>query len=190
MGRRRGGGLAGSAAGRPGTPAAAVPGFCGQSVFGRAGRAKYAAAAAGIGGEVSLERDPLRLERRIGRGQKGEGEPTGGARAADGEGGHGEAAGHLQEGEPGIEALEAFAFDGPPDHGERGVARDQGGQMRGAAGAGDDDAQAAPLGGLGVAGQVVRGVRWAEPPGLRTARRSRRRRRRRPRGWASRSRGP
>lgn len=190
MGRRRGGGLAGSAAGRPGTPAAAVPGFCGQSVFGRAGRAKYAAAAAGIGGEVSLERDPLRLERRIGRGQKGEGEPTGGARAADGEGGHGEVAGHLQEGEPGIEALEAFAFDGPPDHGERGVARDQGGQMRGAAGAGDDDAQAAPLGGLGVAGQVVRGVRWAEPPGLRTARRSRRRRRRRPPGWASRSRGP
>ena len=119
-----------------GTPAAAVLGFCGRSVFGREGRAKVAAAAAGIGGEVALERDQLRRARRIGGGQNRAGGETGVARAAEGDGGRGDAAGHRPDGEQGIEALEAFAYDGHPDHGERGVARDHAGQMRGAGGDG------------------------------------------------------
>ena len=74
-------------------------------------------------------------------------EQAGIAAAADRDGGDGDAAGHLNDGEKRVEALEGFALDGNADHGERSGAGEHAGQMRGAAGCGDDDFEAAGVGG-------------------------------------------
>src|SRR5438309_865424 len=69
-----------------------------------------------------------------------------GARLADGQGAHGNAAGHLHGGEKRVHALEGRALDGHAEHGQDGVGGHDTRQMRGPARGRDDDLDAAALG--------------------------------------------
>ncbi|MDB6066893.1 MAG: hypothetical protein JWR26_3101 [Pedosphaera sp.] len=109
---------------------------------------------AGLAGHEGFEGQDFLLESGIAGGEDLDGEEAGVAAVADGDGGHGDAGGHLHDGEEGVEALEGFGLDGHADHGQRGQAGDHAGEMRGAACAGDDDAQAALVGGAGVLGHI------------------------------------
>ena len=97
----------------------------------------------------------------VARGENLQGEKAGVAAAADGDSRDGDAAGHLNDGEKGVEALESFALDGDADDGERGDAGKHAGKVCGAAGGSDDDFEAARVGGAAefnhIHGRAMRG---------------------------------
>jgi len=85
---------------------------------------------------------------------------------ADGHGAHRHAGRHLHDGEQRIEALERFGLDGDAEDRQRRLGRGHAGQMRGAAGAGNNDFQAALLRGARVFEQQVRRPMSGNDPGF------------------------
>jgi len=83
------------------------------------------------------------LQSRIAHGQDLHRQQPGVPGRADADGGHRHARRHLHNREQRVEALERFAFNGHADDGQDGERRRNARQMRRAARAGDDDAQAA-----------------------------------------------
>src|SRR5215472_11891539 len=78
------------------------------------------------------------------------------AGVADGEGGDGHAAGHLHDGEERVDAVERVRLDGDAEDREAGFCGDHAGEVCGAAGSGDDDADTTRLGCSGVVEHAVR----------------------------------
>ena len=111
-----------------------------------------------VPGHVAAVDVELGGEGWVGGGEDLNGEEAGILGIADGHGGDRNAAGHLDDGEEGVEAFKGFGFDGNPDDGKDGVAGGHAGKMGGTARSGDDDLESAFGGGLGVTGHVVGGA--------------------------------
>ncbi len=91
-------------------------------------------------------------------GEDGGGEIAGVACAADPDGGDGDAAGHLDGGEERVDAAERADDDGDGDDGEGGVGGDHAGEVGGAAGRGEDDAEVVVAGGAGEGDDALGGA--------------------------------
>ena len=96
----------------------------------------------------------------------GEDAGVGGAGVAEGEGRHGDAAGHLHGGEQGVQTVHGATLHGHADHGERGVARDDAGQVGGQARGADEHLKAAAFGLGRVGGGAVGGAVRAHDVGF------------------------
>jgi hypothetical protein len=105
---------------------------------------------------------------RVGRGQDCSGEEAGVlcAGVADGEGRDGDAAGHLHDGEQRVDAVECVRLHGYAKNREACLCGDHAGKMRGAAGSGDDDADAARFGCSGVVEHAIRRAMCGNDLGL------------------------
>ena len=69
-------------------------------------------------GQAGFECEELLLQGGIADGKDLHREQAGVARAANGDGGHGYAAGHLDNGEERVESLQGLAFNGHADDGQ------------------------------------------------------------------------
>ena len=91
----------------------------------------------------------------------GEERGVGGSGFADGQRSDGHALGHLHDGEQRVDSVEHGCGDGDAEDRDEGFGGEHSGEMGGAAGSGDDDAEAAGFGLLGVleepVGRAVRG---------------------------------
>ncbi len=100
-----------------------------------------------FGGDGLFVFDEFGEEFFVARGENLNGEQAGVAASADGDRCDWDAAGHLNNREKGIEALQGFTLDGNADDGKRGDTRQHSGKVRGATGSGNDDFEAAGVGG-------------------------------------------
>ena len=110
----------------------------------------------GLTGHSGFELENFGLQSRIAGREDFYGEEAGVSAVADGDGGDGDAGGHLYNGEQGVETLQCLGFNRHADDGQGREARDHSGKMRCAARAGDDDAQSALVRRAGVTRHVHR----------------------------------
>ena len=102
------------------------------------------------------------IERSVRGGEdfRGEQGGIGGAGLSDCKRADGNAFGHLHDGEQSVDSVEVRGGDGHAENGHEGFGGEHAGEMRCAAGAGDDDAQSAIVSGLAYS-KSQSGVRWA-----------------------------
>ena len=75
---------------------------------------------------------------------------------SDGKSSHGDACGHLGDGEEGVESAKRFSSNGNTQNGKRGEGGCHSGQVCGTPSASDDDAEASFLGGAGICDEAER----------------------------------
>lgn len=101
-----------------------------------------------------------------GEGRDGEECGVGGASGSDGKGGDGDALGHLDDGEEGVDALKRGRGDGDAEDGDDRLGGEHSGKVRRASGSGDDDAEAAGVRLFGVLEEQVGGAMGGDDAGF------------------------